>query len=387
MEWIKNEKGWLIQQVEVELLRIEVREFLRDELDAGGFVPQCDGWMSGFDPTFSRKLAAHGWLGMSWSQEYGGRDRSLRERFVVTEELLAAGAPVAAHWIADRQIGPSIMRFGTADQKSQLLPGIASGKTFFCIGMSEPDSGSDLASVKTSAKKVDGGWLINGTKIWTTGAHVAQYMMALVRTDRDASDNHVGLSQFVIDLTAPGVLVRPIRSMDGNAHFNEVIFQDYLVDHTSLLGQVGNGWSQVTSELTLERSGPERFMSTLPLLLTWCNVLGGEQAIENETVRAIGGLVSRAWALRQMSIQLVESLEANESPHIKAAMVKSLGAYYERQVIDVVRRLTGVTPEVGSPIALQRLLAEAILRSPGFSLRGGTIEILRGTVARHLGLR
>jgi acyl-CoA dehydrogenase len=208
---------------------------------------------------------------MTLPRQYRGTDAGALHRFVVTEELLAAGAPVAAHWIADRQSGPALLRFGTEQQRAEILPGIARGELYFAIGMSEPDSGSDLASVRTRASRVDGGWLVNGTKLWTSGAHHAHFMITLVRTAPPAqapaeADRHAGLSQLIVDLAAPGVQVRPIRLLTGEHHFNEVVLADVFVPDSRLLGRAGDGWHQVTSELAFERSGPERILSTFPLL-------------------------------------------------------------------------------------------------------------------------
>src|SRR6185369_10795151 len=185
-------------------LRAEVRAFVAEEQEAGLWRPRVDSWLSGWDERFSKELARRGWLGMTIPTEFGGRGRGALDRYVVTEELLASGAPVAAHWIADRQIGPSLLRFGTAEQRERFLPGIAAGEIYFGIGMSEPDSGSDLASVRSRAVRVDGGWELTGTKVWTSGAHHAHAFFALVRTSpADGADRHAGLSQLIVDLRAP----------------------------------------------------------------------------------------------------------------------------------------------------------------------------------------
>src|SRR5881392_4063357 len=146
---------------ETRALREEVRDFLRAELGDRAPVRRAHSW-GGFDREFSRKVGARGWIGMTWPKTYGGHERSFLERYVVMEEMLAAGAPVSAHWIADRQSGPLLLRFGTEEQRQTLLPRIARGECFFCIGMSEPGSGSDLASVRTRGHKVDGGWRVSG---------------------------------------------------------------------------------------------------------------------------------------------------------------------------------------------------------------------------------
>ncbi len=151
-------------------------------LAAEHFVPACDAWLSGWDESFSRRLAAHGWVGMTVPPEYGGHGRSALERYVVVEELLAAGAPVAAHWVSDRQIVPNLLRYGSEELKRRYLPAIARGACYFAIGLSEPDAGSDLAAVRTAASRADGGWTVSGVKIWTSGAHRAHALIALLRT-------------------------------------------------------------------------------------------------------------------------------------------------------------------------------------------------------------
>ncbi|MBB5781555.1 acyl-CoA dehydrogenase family protein [Nonomuraea jabiensis] len=366
-------------------LRDDVRSFLDGELEAGTFVPRCDAWMSVADPAFSRRLGARGWIGMTLPSAYGGHDRSALERFVVTEELLAAGAPVAAHWIADRQMAPSILRHGSQAQRERYLPAIARGECSFAIGMSEPDAGSDLASVRTRARQVEGGWEITGTKVWTTGAHFAHAIVVLARTDGSPADRHSGLSQFIVDLPAPGVEIRPIRTIDGEHHFNEVIFDAAVVAEDSLLGERGAGWRQVTAELAHERSGPERYMSTVPLLRAWAEQLRGQDG-GAAAERELGRLTARAWTLRQMSLSVAAALAEGRPPEIAAALVKDLGSRFEGDVVETVRRLAGIEPRKNGP-GLEGLLAEAILHSPAFTLRGGSNEILRSVVARGLGVR
>ncbi|MEV0196724.1 acyl-CoA dehydrogenase family protein [Nonomuraea sp. NPDC050691] len=366
-------------------LRDEVRSFLDAELEAGAFVPRCDAWMSVADPAFSRRLGARGWIGMTLPSAYGGHDRSPLDRFVVTEELLAAGAPVAAHWIADRQTAPSILRHGSHAQRERYLPAIARGECYFAIGMSEPDAGSDLASVRTRARQVEDGWEISGTKVWTTGAHFAHAIVVLARTDGSPADRHSGLSQFIVDLPAPGVEVRPIRTIDGEHHFNEVIFDAAVVAEDSLLGERGAGWRQVTAELAHERSGPERYMSTVPLLRAWAEQLRGQSG-GAAAERELGRLTARAWTLRQMSLSVAAALAEGRPPEITAALVKDLGSRFEGDVVETVRRLEDIEPRKNGP-GLEGLLAEAILHSPAFTLRGGSNEILRSVVARGLGVR
>lgn len=361
-------------------LREEVRAFLSDERDAGSFVPSVDTWLGGFDPTFSRKLGERGWLGMTWPERYGGHERSSLERFVVIEELLAAGAPVAAHWVADRQTGPTLLRFGTEEQRQRYMPAIARGERYFAIGMSEPDSGSDLASVRTRAVPAgDGGFRVSGTKVWTSGAHRCHHMLTLVRSGADSHDRHAGLSQFIIDLDAPGVTVRPIPLMTGEHHFNEVVLDDVHVPESHIVGRIGEGWEQVTSELGFERSGPERFLSTMPLVTEFA--MRGPDLDEAST-ETLGGLAAELWAVRQLSTRVAAALDAGEAPDVEAALIKDVGTRLEQASIEAIRRCVPADEDG----VLRELLDRSVMHAPGFTLRGGTNEILRVVVARGLGL-
>jgi len=364
-------------------LRADVRGFLAEQRTAGSFAPSVDGWLSQWDESFSRALAERGWIGMTVPEEYGGHGRSFLERYVVTEELLAGGAPVAAHWIADRQIVPSLLKYGTEEQKRRYLPRIVHGECFFGIGMSEPDAGSDLASVRTRATRVDGGWSLTGTKVWTSGAHRADAFIVLARTEAvDAERRHAGLSQFIVELRQPGVEIRPVISMTGAHHFNEVFLGDVFVPGEMVFGEIGRGWQQVTSELAFERSGPERFLSTFAVLAGAAEEMRSARLEPDVT---LGRLVARVAGLRQMSTAVAGALERQEPADVAAAMVKVLGTTTEGDIADFADVLLG--DESGCDPAFLALVAAAVDQRPGFTLRGGTNEILRGVIARGLGLR
>lgn len=364
-------------------LRAEVRVFLAEQLAAGGFTPSVDAWLCGWDETFTAALAARGWLGMTVPKSYGGQGRSFTDRFVVTEELLAAGAPVAAHWIADRQIVPALLKYGTESQKREFLPKISAGQCFFGIGMSEPDSGSDLASVRTRAARTDGGWKLTGTKVWTSGAHHAHAFIVLARTaPMDPDHRHAGLSQFIVRLDSPGVEVRPIVSMGGSHHFNEVILDDAFVPDAMVFGEIGDGWRQVTSELSFERSGPERLLSTFTLLAASADNMA-DHRIAHDT--NLGRLVARIAGLHQMSTAVAGALERHEPADVAAAVVKVLGTTTEGDIADFADLHAGDDPAIGS--RYRELITAAVDQRPGFTLRGGTNEVLRGVIARGLGLR
>ena len=371
-----------------EALRAEVRAFLDEELAGFPASERARSWV-GFDAEFSRKLGARGWLGMTWPEPWG-RGASALERYVVVEELLAAGAPVAAHWIGERQSGPLLLRFGTLEQRENILPGIAAGETCFCIGMSEPDSGSDLASIRSRAVKtvVDGeaGWVVNGRKVWTTYAQKSHYMIALLRTGEAGESRHGGTTQFLIDLSSPGVEVRPIRNMIGDEEFNEVTFDDVFVPDAMVVGREGEGWQQVTAELAFERSGPDRFLSAFALLVEL--VRFAENLPAGSAAHApLGRLYAHLETLRQMSISVATRLDAGEEPSLEASVVKDMGVTFEQSIPEIAQQILGVAPRLAAGSELEKSLAYVQQACVSFSLRGGTTEIMRGVIARGLGLR
>lgn len=367
-----------------ETLRGEVREFLRRNADH--LTRPNSDFTTGHDPEFSRKLGQQGWIGMTWPKRYGGGERSFFERYVVTEELLAAGAPVSAHWIADRQSGNLLLGVGSEAQRERYLPPITRGESYFSIGMSEPGSGSDLASVRTSARRADDGWVINGTKLWSTDAHRNHYMIALVRTEPPSDNRHAGLSQIIIDLRADGAQIRPIRNMAGGEDFNEVVFDDVWVPADRVVGEPGNGWAQVTSELAYERSGPERFLSAFRVFVELVRVVG--ETPEPAQQAAIGRLTAHLLTLRRMSISVAGMLEDGQSPDVEAALVKALGNDFEKLLPEVARLAApGADRDSGGYRRFREAFTDTLLLSPSFTIRGGTREILRGVIARGLGLR
>jgi len=367
-----------------DALQRDVRAFLADARASGVWAPAGD-FNTNHSPEFSRAIGARGWIGMTWPKQYGGHERSMLERYVVTEEMLAAGAPVAAHWIADRQSGPLLLRFGTEEQRREFLPRIAKGECYFSIGMSEPDSGSDLASIRSRAEKVDSGFRLNGRKVWTSHAHLAHYAITLCRTSPASDDRHAGLSQIIVDVKAPGVSVRPIKNLAGELHFNEVIFDDVFIPANRLVGTEGGGWKQVTSELAFERSGPERFVSTFRLLVEFARRIGANP--DPRAAEALGRFTAHLWTLRRMSLSIAGMLQAGEMPNLEAAVVKDLGNSFEREIPELVRLLAPRGSRPGGNDRFEETLAEAVLHAPSFTLRGGTREILRGIIARGLGLR
>ncbi|CAG2148071.1 Crotonobetainyl-CoA reductase [Cupriavidus yeoncheonensis] len=370
---------------EAEAFRAEVRQFLAEHQPTASADRRARSWM-GFDADFSRRLAARGWVGLTLPPAYGGAGLDAFRRFVLVEELLSTGAPVAAHWIADRQSGPQILRYGSEVQRQFYLPRLCRGEAFFCIGMSEPNSGSDLASVRSRATRTETGWRLNGQKIWTTNAHHCQYMIALVRTSGAPEDKQKGLSQFIVDLSLPGVTIRPIQDLTGDAHFCEVVFDNVELAADTLIGDEGSGWEQVNAELAFERSGPERIYSSVVLLDLWANHLRRHGATREQSA-ALGRFVTHIAALRSMSVAVTAKLARHESPVVEAALVKDLGTEIEQAIPACIESAMAADPDAPPDPELYRTVAYLSQISPTFSLRGGTREILRGMIARALGLR
>lgn len=369
-----------------EALRAPIKALIADAIADWPLTRRARSW-TGFDAEFSRVLGRAGLLGLTLPREYGGAGLGPFARFVVVEELLAMGAPVAAHWIADRQSAPLILHYGSEAQRRFYLPRICRGEIFFCIGMSEPGAGSDLASVRTRAERTRSGWILNGSKIWTTYAHHDDYMIALVRTGAGTSERHEGLSQLIIDLKLPGVTIRPITDLTGDAHFCEVFFDQVALLEDALVGTEGAGWEQVTTELAFERSGPERIYSSVVLLDAWIEHLRQVGRMGDTSTEIVGRLIAQLATLRELSIAVTARLARGERPVLEASVVKDLGTTFEQSIPTLIGDDLGAHPDEGVDPELYRTLMYLSQVSPSFSLRGGTREILRGIIARGLGLR
>lgn len=363
----------------VNALRREVREFISREL------PAAEDAGDGFCPEFSRKCGQAGFIGMTWPRKYGGRELSYLERHVVAEELLAAGAPIRAHWVADRQSGSMLLKYGNDGLCGKLLPEIARGECYFCIGMSEANSGSDLFSIRSRAEKTGDGWLINGSKLWTSHAHRTHYMIALLRTSAPAQDNRRhGLTQFLIPMNAAGVTVTPVYNLAGEHDFNEVLFENVLVPDSHLLGKIDEGWKQVSDELVYERSSPDRFLETISVL--YGLIALAEPCPEVRVAEEIGRLAAQLSALRQMSIAVAGGLDRGGMPGMEAAIVKDLGTCWEQELPAKARNLVTFKPEERYRV-FDETCRRAMLLAPKLTIQGGTTEVLRGIIARGLGLR
>src|SRR3954449_4471534 len=372
---------------EAKELRQEVRAFLRQEIEAGSFSPQ--GGRNDNAEAFARKVGAKGWIGMTWPKQYGGHERTFLERYVITEEMLAHRAPTRSFSTADRQSGPVILRYGQEEIKEKILPRIAAGELCFCIGLSEPNSGSDVFAASTRATKTDGGWLVNGRKIWTSNAHNSDYMIALLRTSPSTKENRRhGLTQFLIALNTPGITTRPIVNLTGGHDFNEVVFDDAFLPDTHLIGEVDMAWKQATDELAYERSGPDRWIETFPALVELVRRAG--EAPSERLAEGIGREVAHLATLRRMSLSVAGMLQAGKTPAVEAAVVKDLGTNFEQALPNKVRLMA---PPVGdsdpdtNDDRFEQALRHTTLIAPKLTIQGGTREVLRGIIARGLGLR
>jgi acyl-CoA dehydrogenase len=372
---------------ECEILRREVREFLAEEIAAGTFNPHEPQREDTDIPEFSHRVGARGWIGMTWPKKYGGHERTFLERFVVTEEMRIANAPTRRFFVADRQSGPVLLKFANEKIKTDILPRICRGEVCFSIGMSEPNSGSDLFAAKTKATKTDGGWLINGTKIWTTSAHMADYILAIFRTSPSTKENRRhGLTQFLVDMRTQGIRVNPIAQISGLKEFNEVVFDNTFVPDDHALGEIDGAWKQATSELAYERSGPERFLETYYVLTELVRALGDKP--DARGAEGIGRLVAQLHTLRRMSVSVAGMLQAGKEPVVEASIVKDLGTIWEQKLPHRVRDLAAfVDMDESNHHTLEEQLAFAIKIAPKLTIQGGTTEVLRGIIARGLGLR
>jgi acyl-CoA dehydrogenase len=372
---------------ECEKLREEVRAFIAEETEAGNITPTGATGGDSFSREFSRKVGAKGWLGMTWPKQYGGQERTFLERYVVTEELRVANAPTRLHFVADRQSGPILLKYAPEHVKMKVLPAICRGECCFAIGMSEPNSGSDLFAARTKATKTDGGWLINGTKIWTSNAHQADYMIGLFRTSQSTKENRRhGLTQFLVDMKTKGITCNPVYQITGHHDFNEVVFDNAFVPDDHVLGEIDGAWKQATSELAYERSGPERFLETYYVLEELVRVLGPDPDVRG--AEGLGRLVAQLHTLRRMSVSVAGMLHAGKEPVLEAAIVKDVGTIWEQRLPHKARELAAFSePEATNQMPFEKKLAYATTIAPKLTIQGGTTEVLRGIIARGLGLR
>jgi alkylation response protein AidB-like acyl-CoA dehydrogenase len=369
-------------------LREDVRRFVADTLPPEAACD--DGWIVGFSREFSRALGRRGWIGFTWPKRYGGAEGTYLERLIITEELLRAGAPVGAHWLADRQIGPSLLAHGSESQREELLPRICRGEVVFCIGMSEPNAGSDLASLRTRAVEDGDHFVIDGHKIWTTAAHEADYCYLVARTDVAAA-KHKGISEFILDMRTPGITVRPIVDMVGEHHFNEIFFENVRIPRSSLVGEKNRGWYQIAGQLDYERSGIERLLSNHRIFVDVCAYARQHGVTSDPLIRdRIASIETRLSIGRWLIYRVAWLLTQGIIPNKESALTKAFATELEQDIAELAGQILGPHSQLrpGSHAArLAGRVARALAFAPSYTIMGGTSTILRNIMAlRGLGL-
>jgi alkylation response protein AidB-like acyl-CoA dehydrogenase len=332
-----------------------------------------DTWMNGYSKEFSEELATHGWIGMTWPTEFGGGGRPPIERLIVAEEMIAAGAPIAASWFADRQMGPAFIAYGTKRQQDEFLPNMLAGKTTWCIGMSEPNAGSDLASLKTFAADDGDEWVINGQKIWTSFGEVADYCYLICRTSNDGPP-HAGISEIIVPMNTPGIDVRPIQDMTTNRHFCEVFYTDVRVPKANLVGKQGGAFAQTMRQLEHERGGIDRLVSNKALYdMAVLQADTSNPLVRQEIARIeIGYRVGRILVIREV---------LKQAPAGFSAATKCFCTELEARISDFVFTILGMQATLWDDVT------QGLAYAPGYTIMGGTSNVMRNIIGeRVLGL-
>ena len=356
-----------------ELEALRERAQVVAEQGVADFGRHNDSWINGFSKDFAKVMAAEGWIGMGWPVEHGGQARPPIERVIVAEEMIGAGAPIAAMWFADRQMGPTMIAYGTADQQAEYLPKMLSGETTWCIGMSEPDSGSDLASLKTSAVRDGDDFIVNGQKIWTSFGEVADYCYLICRTATDGPP-HKGISEVVVPMDLPGIEVRPITDMTTNRHFCEVYFTDVRVPVENLVGVEGDAFKQTMVQLQHERGGIDRLVSNKALFDEAVSVADTSDPRVRQEIAdlTIGYRLGRLLVYREVLRQAPEGF---------SAATKCFCTEHQIRVADFGARMLGPAATLDSEWSRE------VSYGPAYTIMGGTSDIMRNILGeRVLGL-
>lgn len=375
--------------------RQEVREFLEEEIRQGVFQPSCDAWIQGFSPEFTKKVAARGWIGLTWPVEYGGQGKSYIDRLILSEEMLRYGAPAACHWFADRQIGGAIIHYGTDEQKKEFLPKIIAGEAYVGLGLSEPEAGSDLASIKTRVTEDGDEYIVDGQKMWTSCAMVMNYIYIVARTDPDAP-KHRGISEFILPTDLPGITITPTIDITGSTAWAEVFFDGVRIPGSSLIGEKNRGFYQVVNQLDYERSGLERLMGNYPLFEAIIQFVketerDGKPLSKQPLIRQKLAQLQTEFEIGRLLIyRVVMVMEEGRAPNIEAAMAKAYCTTFEQRLAKVAMEILGLYGQLWADSKWAPMLGMAphsYLGSTGYSLQAGTTEVLRNVIAqRGLGL-
>jgi alkylation response protein AidB-like acyl-CoA dehydrogenase len=380
---------------EQKKLRQEVCSFLENELARGLWKPACDAWIQAYDPEFTKRVAQKGWIGLTWPKEYGGQERSSIDRLIVTEEMLRYGAPAACHWFADRQIGGSILEYGSEEQKTEFLPKIIRGEMYVGLGMSEPEAGSDLASLKTRATEEDDCYLVNGQKTWTSGAWFINYIYLLARTDLEAP-KHRGISEFIVPMDLPGISRIPMIDITGTEAWNDVFFDNVRVPKKYMIGEKNKGFYHVLEQLAYERGGMERLMGNYPLfdaLIRFAKETKyNGKALSQDTIirHKLAQLQVEFEVGRLFMYKVAMVMDEGRAPTVEASMSKAYATTFEQHLANTAMEILGPYGLLwaGSKyVPFEGLAAHSYLGSKGYSLQAGSSEILKNIIAtRGLGL-
>ncbi|CAN5736895.1 acyl-CoA dehydrogenase family protein [soil metagenome] len=365
MDW-----SWTTEQV---ALRRHAHDVAADGV--ARFSRSNDSWINGYSKEFAKELSALGWIGMTWPAEHGGGGRHPMDRLIVGEELIMAGAPIASMWFADRQMGPSLIAYGREDQRAEFLPGILSGDTTWCIGMSEPNAGSDLAALKTTARDDGDDWVLNGQKIWTSFAALADYCYVICRTSTSGRP-HEGISEIIVPMSTPGIDVRPITDMTTNRHFCEVFFEEARVPKANLVGTEGNAFRQTMRQLEHERGGIDRLVSNHALYLVALErarergLLQRHTVLRDEAARLeIGYRVGRMLVIREVM---------RRAPAGFSAATKCFCTEHEWAVSQFVARVLGPDATLWDDVT------KGLCYAPGYTIMGGTSNVMRNILGERL---
>ncbi len=398
---------------EAEAFRQEIRDWLEENLPEGwgtpGFTLSPEE-RSAFNEEWTKRLFAGGWICAGWPSEYGGKGLTLLQQVVLTEEFARAGAPLRADFFGDTLVGPTILQWGTEDQKQRFIPGILSGTISWCQGFSEPNAGSDLASLTTRAVLDGDEWVVNGQKVWTTQAQYADFIFLLARTDPEA-EKHAGISYLLVPMRQPGIDVRPIAQIDGSTEFNEVFFTDARCPRDNVVGGVNNGWKVAMTTLGFERgssasTGWRRFSRELDAVVAEARTRGKDR---DPIVRQ---RLAAAWsAVKIMQINgyrtLTDALNGTHHAAALGACNKMFWSETHRRTMELAMDVLGMDAQVlrGDPASGATLiggrssarrgrpdypvdeLQASFFFSRSETIWGGTAEIQRNIVGeRVLGL-
>ncbi len=380
---------------EQKKFRQEIRDFLEEELRQELWEPSCDAWIMGFDHEFTKRVARKGWIGLTWPKECGGQGRSFIDRLILTEEMLRYGAPAACHWFADRQIGGAIVHYGTEEQRKEILPKIIKGEATVGLGMSEPETGSDLASLKMKATEDGEDYIIDGQKVWTSGGSHMDWMYLVARTDPNVA-KHKGISEFVVDTSLPGITVNPIVDITGGVHFNEVFFDSVRVPKKYLIGEKNGGWKQILNQLDYERSGMERLMANYPLFAALIQYTketrrNGKPLAQDPVIRSrLAQLKIELEIGRLFMYRVALVMDEGKAPTWESSMAKVYGTAFEQRVAGTAMEILGLYGQLSPEsnwVPMHGMAYHSYLSSKGYSLQAGTSEILKNILAlRKLGL-